>query len=190
MGFGSKAFILTAAIMVVLGCTIGGTIAWMFTKSEPVTNTFEYRDMVFELVLSESLIGEEEQKYVNRYSLQPGKDIAKDPYITIGFDTVDCWVFVKVDESENLDTFIEYEIAEGWKHLKDNIYYRYVKGSEEAQGFNILKGNKVSVKDSVTQDMLDALEETEYPTLSFTGYVIQYFEGDTIEDAWHMAEIL
>lgn len=189
MSFGSRSFILTAAIVVILGGIVSGTVAWMFVKSEPVSNTFTYGDLRLELIESDSLIGDEDE-YINKYNIKPGIEVAKDPYIEVGSGTIDCWVFVKINKSDNLDTFIEYEPADGWDELEKDVYCRKVKSSDVSQGFYILKDNKVSVKDSVTQQMLDELAEEDYPSISFTAYAIQTFDGETAKDAWEIAKDL
>ena len=60
------------------------------------------------------------------YKMVPGNTIAKDPTVTVKAESEACWLFVKVTESENLDTFITYAIAEGWTKLQDGVYYREV----------------------------------------------------------------
>ena len=41
----SKAFAAVLALVLVLGCALGGTVAWLVAKSDPVVNTFTYGDI-------------------------------------------------------------------------------------------------------------------------------------------------
>ena len=38
----SRAFIALLALVLVIGCVAGGTVAWLVAKTEPVVNTFTY----------------------------------------------------------------------------------------------------------------------------------------------------
>lgn len=188
MSFGSRSFILTAALIVILGGVISGTAAWMYIKSDPVHNTFTYGDMKIELTETDTGLDDDEKKETNSYSFEPGAEIAKDPNVTVSAGSEACWLFVKVEESDNFDDYMEYAMAEGWKALDaasyPGVYYLEVTGSDEAQKFDVLKGNKVTVKDSVTQQMLDELSKDKYPTLQFTAYAAQKSELDTAMKAW------
>ena len=46
--------------------------------------------------------------------------------------------------------------------------------------FAVLAGNQVTVKDTVTKTMLNALTPATYPTLTFTAYAVQM---DNVADA-------
>lgn len=190
--FGSRSFILTAAIAVILGGVVSGTVAWMYIKSDPVHNTFTYGDMTVELTESDTGLDGDEDDDTNAYSLTPDAEIAKDPVVTVTGGTEACWVFVKVEESDNFNEYMEYTMAEGWKALDADtypgVYYLKAAGSDTAQKFDVLEGNKVAVKDSVTQGMLDELEMDKYPTLQFTAYAVQLSEVDDPTDAWKVAE--
>lgn len=181
--FGSKSFFLTLAVIILLGSTISATVAWMFIKSEPVNNTFTYGDMKISLTETDTEDNDDD-KNTNSYSFTPGADIAKDPKVTVAGGSESCWLFVKITESANFDTFMTYSPAEGWAKLQDGVYYRKVSSSASPQNFDVLAGNKVSVKEGVTQQMLDALVPAEYPTLQFEAYAVQLKGLDTPAAAW------
>lgn len=188
--FGSRSFVLTAAIIVILGGVISGTVAWMFIKADPVSNTFSYGDMKIELIETDTGIGGGSDQPENIYSLSPNAEIAKDPTITVTGGTVYCWVFVEVKKSDNFDEYMEYKLADDWKKLagEDGIYYREVPKSPEMQQIQVLADNKVKVKDSVTQQQLDAMEEKDYPSIEFTAYAVQKSEVDSPKEAWKVAK--
>ena len=40
-----RLFVLMLALVLVLGCAVGGTVAWLVAKTEPVVITFTYGDI-------------------------------------------------------------------------------------------------------------------------------------------------
>lgn len=179
-----KLFISVVAVALVACFAIGGTLAWLTDKTTPVTNTFTVGDINITL---------DESKDLN-LKMVPGHTIFKDPKVTVTADSEDCYLFVKVDKSENFDDFMTYTPAEGWNPLagEDGVYYRIVN-SDTPREYYVLAGNEVTVKDTVTKDMLDDVQEgTEpQPTLTFTAYAVQYMQDNdtpfTAEDAWEAA---
>lgn len=180
--WGIKAFVLSLAVSLMVFSLIGGSIAWLMTETEPVKNIFTYGDIDITL----------EETTGDKYKMTPGKTLAKDPKITVLADSEDCWLFVKVEESavEKLSDYIDYIIADGWTALDGvpGVYYREVDNSAENVTYSVLAGDKVTVKDSVTKEMLEKLDDSNYPTLTFTGYAVQRDANiaaiDTAAEAW------
>lgn len=177
-----KIVLLSVAACLVACSIIGGTIAWLMTKTDPVVNTFTFGNI--NITLTETT--------GDTYKMMPGKTLDKDPVLTVKAGSENCWVFVKIDESQfaDLTDFIEYEVADGWTALTgvDGVYYRTYDANAQDVGYGIIKGDVVKVKDTVTKDMLDALDQTNYPKLSFTGYAVQRDAAidaiDTAAEAW------
>ena len=167
----SKAFAAVLALVLVLGCALGGTVAWLVAESGPVTNTFTYGDI--NIALTETT-GED-------YKIIPGVDIAKDPKVTVEADSEACWLFVKVDE---VGTFVAdkvtYSVADGWTALtgQPGVYYREVGAVTADTDFYLLKDNVVKVSDTLTKE--DIKDIPTGPTLTFTAYAVQ---KDGIADA-------
>ena len=113
-----KVWLSVAAIALVLCCAIGGTLAWLSAKTDPVKNTFTVGDINIDLT---ETTGE-------TYKMVPGNTLGKDPKVTVKAGSEACWLFVKVDKSANFDTFMTYAIADGWTALSgvDGVYYRDV----------------------------------------------------------------
>ncbi len=182
-----KVWISVAAIALVLCCAIGGTLAWLSTKTASVVNTFTNGDI--NITLTETT-GE-------TYKMVPGNTITKDPKVTVEKGSEACWLFVKVEESDNAEfsKFMTYEIADGWKELdsETGVYYREVKEAETAAAdavFYVLKDNKVTVKNTVTKGELSKLTDENYPTLTFTAYAVQRANFETAAAAWEVAKTL
>lgn len=167
-----KTIALILSCVLVLGCAIGGTIAWLTATSGTVTNTFTVGDI--NLTLTES--PELDLKMI------PGNTITKDPKVTVKADSEACWLFVKVQKSENFDAFMTYEMAEGWTALDGQlgVYYREVSAVTADTDYPVLKGDAVTVKDDVTKAQLTAVKDQNKPTLTFTAYAVQ---KDNIADA-------
>lgn len=177
-----KIFTMSFAVSMLIFSIVGGSLAWLMTSTDPIVNIFTYADIQLEL-------GETTG---DRYKMTPGKIINKDPKLTVTADSEDCWLFVKIEESENakLSDYIEYTIADGWIELPESsgVYFREVDNNPQNQEFYILKDNQVKVKGTVTQEMLEKLDNTNYPKLTFTGYAVQrdatIAEIDTASEAW------
>ena len=179
---GLKLFAMTFAISMLIFSIIGGSIAWLMTSTDPVVNVFTHGDIQIKL----------EETTGDRYKMVPGKVLEKDPEITVLAESEDCWLFVKIEESavEKLGDYIEYAVADGWTALEEvpGVYFRTVDSNEADQKFAVLKNNEVKVKGSVTLEMLEKLNDSNYPTLTFTGYAVQrdaeIDEIDSAAEAW------
>ncbi|MGM9639957.1 MAG: hypothetical protein ACI3V3_01160 [Faecousia sp.] len=185
-GFSTKAFVLVLALVLALGCVIGGTIAWLTAQTAPVVNTFTVGDI--NITLAETKTD---------FKMVPGNTIEKDPKVTVKADSEACWLFVKIEESTNLDDFISYSVATGWTPLTgvDGVYYREVAATTADTSFDVLTNNQVTVKDTVTKEMMNAFdtdkdgvlsdaEKAALPTLTFTAYAVQMDNVTSATEAW------
>lgn len=185
------------ALTLVLTSLVGVTVAWLSVKTDPVTNTF-----------SPSNIGLTLTETTTNYKMVPGLDIAKNPKVTVSND-IDCYVFVKVEEVNDVDTFLSYAIATGWKLYDSNsetidtvtnnnyVIYREVEANAGVKEFSILANNKVTVRQTVTKTQMDTLYNADnsvntakQPKLIFTAYAIQKTGFATAAEAWAEAQKL
>lgn len=166
-----KKVLSIVAVVLVLCCAIGGTLAWLTDKTASVKNTFTVGDINIELT-----------ETTTNYKMVPGNTISKDPKVTVKANSEACWLFVKVEKSVNFDSFMTYDMADGWTELPSvtGVYYREVAATTAATDFSVLKGDSVSVKDTVTKADLNALTQNTFPTLTFTAYAVQ---KDNVADA-------
>lgn len=171
-----KKVLSIVAVVLVLCCAIGGTLAWLTDKTDPVVNTFTVGDINIELTESENL----------DLKMVPGNTITKDPKVTVKANSEACWLFVKVEKSTNFDQYLSYEMADGWTKLEDGVYYREVSATTADTDFAVLKDNQVKVLDTVTKTMLEAAK-TDAPTLTFTAYAVQKDNVTSVTDAWAKA---
>ena len=190
----AKSLALILTVFLILGGVVGSTVAWLIANSDPVVNTFTYGDINIDLEETDTELDDDDDDNTNEYEMMPGQEIVKDPKITVKAGSEANWLFVKLEKSENFDTFMEYEMAEGWTLLEgtENVCFRLVTEEDAAETdavFEVIKDNKVTVKEDVTKEMLNALdpegEEASYPTLTVTAYAVQYvgFEPEVTEGA-------
>ncbi len=168
-----KVFLTVAALILVLCCAVGGTLAWLVARSTTVTNTFTVGDINIDLTES-----------TTDYKMVPGNTISKDPTVTVKANSEACWLFVKIEESENFRSFLTYDVSDGWTKLQDGVYYREVAAAAADLDFAVLKSNEVKVLENVTKEQLNGLTERTFPTLTFTAYAVQKDNVATAADAW------
>lgn len=167
-------FIMLSAALIVC-TTVAGTLAWLTDTTAPVVNTFTVGDINIEL---KETTGE-------TYKMVPGIELVKDPTVTVKAGSEACWLFVKVVKSGNFDSFMTFEMADGWIALSGyaGVYYRNVDATNADTGFDVLKDNKVMVLDTVTKTMLEGAK-TNAPTLTFTAYAVQKDGINDADTAW------
>lgn len=176
-----KSFALLTALVLVAGCVIGGTLAWLTDTTAPVKNTFTTSDI--DIALTET---------PEEYKMVPGWPIHKDPKVTVEKGSEACYLFVKLEKSPNFDNFMTFEVAEGWTPLTDveGVYYRIVDESDEmGVSYSVLKDDQVQVLGTVTKEKMNDLTEETLPTLTVTAYASQLFENNAEQfgpmEAWN-----
>lgn len=181
----SKIVLAAVSLTLIAVMAVGGTLAWLVAKTDPVLNTFTYGDI--DLDLEETKVDEkgnpvdedndgkaDTTKDGNEYEMLPGEEYLKDPAVTVEAGNEACWLFVKLEEKggakagENnytFDDYLGYTVADGWTQLEAeqngvSVYYRYVGEDTDATEatYGILKDNKIEVKTTVNKDMLNALD--------------------------------
>lgn len=180
----SRAFIALLALVLVIGCVAGGTVAWLVATTDTVTNTFTYGKI--DITLAEST--------GTSYKIIPGTNIEKDPKVTVKGGSEACWLFVKVEEVGAISTIttdpVHYAIDTGWAQLKDKdgkdvsgVYYRLVDAVDKDTAFNVLKGNEIIVSGELTKETINGYA-VQQPKLTFTAYAVQKENITTAADAW------
>lgn len=175
---------LIAAIVLVIGCTAGGTVAWLVSKPDPIVNVFTVGNINAELTETKT-----------EFKIVPGVYIAKDPVATVKANSEDCYLFVQLTE-ENWPAFTEagsstrkvkYEIADGWTKLEDGVYYREVPKKDTDQAFHVLQNDKVTVSNTLTKENADAIQTADAPKLTVAVYAVQKENMGSATEAWEKA---
>ena len=175
-----KSLALVLALAMIVVCVVGGTLAWLTATTPEVKNTFTTSDI--DITLAETT--------GTSYQMIPGYTIAKDPKVTVKAGSEKCYLFVKVVKSANFDTFMTYDMADGWTALDgvNGVYYRVVDTAGMGTAYSVLANDQVTVRDTVTKADMNALTEATQPTLTFTAYACQYNNSNNTHfdaaDAW------
>lgn len=174
-----KGLAMVLALVLLAVCAVSGTLAWLTAKSDTVINTFTTSDIKVELTETNET-----------YKMVPGYDIHKDPKAKVLAGSEECYLFVKLDKSQNFDTFLTYEMAEGWTLVpsETNVYFRKVLTADIGTAYSVLANDQVTVKGEVTKAMMDGLTTETLPKLTVTAYASQLHKNATTEftaaEAW------
>lgn len=188
-----KVVVLLLAVVLLIGCVAGGTLAYLMAKSSTVTNTFVAGE-IGTLSLAETT--------GDSYIVTPGVDITKNPVVTFNGNNVAAYIFVKVeatDWTESNGTFsignsqeMKWTVADGWTKLESvsGVYYREVvvdtdtANTAETEKYGIIKDNTITVSSEITK--ADISNYTK--GLAFTAYAIQKYGFNSVADAWTQAQ--
>lgn len=178
-GPGGKAFTAMLALTLVLAAywAVGGTAAWLAAKSDSIASTFTFGDINITLT---------ETDHQEQIKIIPGVDIPKDLKVTVQANSVDCWLFVKVEQTGTfVPDKVTYSIDDGWTKgngaIPEGVYYREVKGVTADEVFPVLKDDKITVSNTLTKEEIQNITD---PTLTFTAYAVQKEGINTAADAW------
>ena len=163
----AKLIAILLAVTLLIGCGIGGTIAWLIDDTETITNTFTTSEVTVEI--------SEEYPANSTAKMVPGDTIKKDPKVTVSADSEYCYVFVEIIEENDFANFMEYGVDDVWTAVegKTNVYYKEIDENTQDRTFNILAEQQVTVKSTVTMDIMGTVVEGKEPSLSFKAYAIQ-----------------
>ena len=159
-----KAIVLALTLILLVGGIISGTVAWLTAQTDEVENVFTTSDINITLTETE-----------REYKMVPGWTIEKDPVVTVKAGSEDCWVFIKVEESDDFTQYISYTIDPyNWTKLDgiDNVYCCRVTDVTADRSIKVLGytsnpddpakkeflPNEVLVKETVTKKMMDGID--------------------------------
>ena len=180
----AKVIAIALAVALLIGCGIGGTIAWLIDDTDTITNTFTTSKVDIEL-------HEPNPTDKDDIKMVPGAVIPKNPYVAIVDGSEYCYIFVEITETNNFGNFMEYNVDPIWTPVtgENNVYYLEVTAETQTKTFNILDENQVTVKTTVDMSAMNAVAEGSEPTLAFKAYAIQSanLTVTEIEDIWDLA---
>lgn len=185
-----------ALVLVVAVASVGGTIAWLTDKTDPVTNTFTVGDINITLTETGTT------NNAKQYKIIPGTDLSKDPKVTVKADSEACYVFVKVKEenwpeaTETDGTLkVRYSINDtNWTKLEvaglengESVYYKVFDSAITSDtDLSVLKDDKVYVSGNLTKTEANAIGTgSDAPKLTFKAYAIQKDNITNVQDAWN-----
>ena len=186
-GVATKAMVMILSLMLVIGLSVGGTLAWLTASTGPVENTFTVGDITINIwehdyiPASNTLDANADPvKKNDDYKFVPGATLPKDPYVVVEANSEACWLFVTVDAENNANgdvTIVNYTVDSAvWNQVPDeeNVWYTQVSAADAAAGktFNVLANKQVTVSGDVTKTMVNTINQNK-PTLTFKAYAIQ-----------------
>ena len=178
-----KTLTMVLAFALVFALGVGGTLAWLTATTGEVKNTFTPSNV--EITLTET------KPANNTAEMVPGHVIEKDPKASVVAGSEECYLFVKVEASENASKFLDYTVDTAkWTPVEghDGYYYMVIDSTDKmGVEYSILTGDKVTVKSTVTKT--DMTENFTQPTLTFKAAAVQYYETNntpfSLTDAWN-----
>jgi len=135
----AKLLVLLVTCSVLALCVVGSTLAWLTDTTDVVKNTFTQSKV--DVDLTETLPENKTAQMV------PGWTIDKDPAASVSEDSEDSWLFVKITETENLDDYLVYAIADQYDPDTNPNGWQIVQ--EENENHEIVIGRKVLKTDAV-----------------------------------------
>lgn len=194
-----KKIALVLAVVLLMVATVGGTLAWLTDSTDAVTNTFTATDI--KVTLTETFNTDSNNDGTNdkwQAQMIPGYTYTKDPKVEVSTDSVDCYLFVKFEETNDPSTYLTYTstltAANGWTQgdgtdIPTNVWYRKVMASDTTRSWGLLSGNNISVKDSVNKDNMNTAASA---SLTYTAYASQLYKSADVEfsakEAWNNAQ--
>lgn len=175
----SKTILIAFAAFLLVFATVFTTVAYL-TDTDDVHNTLTVGKVKITLTKTETT-------ETSALKIVPGAEIAYNPTVTVKADSANCYVFVKVEPTEKLQTVFENMInTNHWNALNGNVYYYstiVAKSDSDTPLAPIVTNNRLTVRGDWNGDTID-LDQ-----IKITAYAIQseYIKGAdtaTPADAW------
>lgn len=164
-----KLLALILSVAVVASIAAAGTLAYLTSTSDVVTNTFTVGDINIDLKEHEYKDGvlTETEVTKNEYTrILPGQTLPKDPFVTVKADSEDCWLYVVVANGMNnvVKGAATLDINENWELIEgDDVlgFYRYKLAVDSASTDQIFKvfDNMTINADLTNAEMADINEQ-------------------------------
>ncbi len=200
-GISTKTLVAMLALVLLIGCGIGGTLAYLTSTTEEVKNTFTVGNINIDLYEHEYKDGELTETEIrnggNVYKIIPGVNLPKDPTVVVKENSEDCWLFIKVDEAnwptaafDDGTKKVSYSIDESvWTELEltgvnYKVYYKEVSASTTDQSFNVLVDNEVTVSPELTKTEVEEISAGGF-SLTFKAAAVQKAGMASVNDAYN-----
>ncbi len=135
-GIATKGMVMILALMLVVGLSVGGTLAWLTATAPTVTNTFTVGDINIDLwendfVLSTNTLDTSKKVTAEtEYKVVPGGTSPKNPTLTVKAKSENCYVYVTVENNMKIGdaTVATVDVQNTWTQVATNAnktLYRY-----------------------------------------------------------------
>ena len=183
-----KAVALVGCAVLLVAGSVAGTLAYLTSKTGPVTNTFTVGNVTITLDETKvDLYGATDaataRVTANDYKLIPGHEYVKDPTIHVAQGSEPCYLFVKITDElsaiQDTKTIVEQLTANQWTQIADtNVWYHNVviDASQTAQDVPVFKSLKIKADAQVSN--------YANKTVSVIAYAVQKDGFDNALAAW------
>lgn len=188
----NKALLLSLCAVLLVAVSVLGTMAYLTSTTETVTNTFSVGKV--EITLDEAKVDEYGEEVAeadrvteNTYKLIPGHEYTKDPTVHVLKGSEPCWLFVKVENGladiEDTQTIAAQLNANGWIPVSEatNVYsYEEIVDARTEAVDQVVFG---------TFTLKDNANVTEYASAKIIvdAYAVQADGFSTATEAWKNA---
>lgn len=206
----NKSLVLVLALVLLLGVSVGGTLAWLTAQTDEVKNTFTsaklFDDAATEFTLWEHEATDSDGDGVytldtnsevpsNTYKVLPGVNIPKDPTVDIVDLQENAYLYIKV--TSNLPNTLSYSIDDdNWESLTGTTGVWVYKGEHAVD--NVIKPTDTEhhtfTVNILTQEtdgtaitVASDYSGTNSVELTFNAYMVQAAGTGTAAEAWDKA---
>ena len=196
-----KALAIVLCVVALVGGSIAGTLAYLSMKTAPVNNTFTAGDVAITLTPTGITVKQ----------MVPGQEIEANHTVTVAANSVNCYVFLKIEENIQAVTpvadpesgepvaeetplvfsnYLTYAKAEGWTLVpgETNVYYRTYTSSNADVVYDVFDGDIVA-NSACTKEQYNLLNNRSLG-ITLTAYAIQSLGFADAKTAWAEAEKL
>lgn len=196
-----KSLLTAVALVLVCVMSVMGTMAYLTKTTNVVTNTFAAASLIdekgeFTLVEHEAIMNEDgtytleenSEVFENSYTVYPGVDLPKDPFVRIqSFTGEEAYLFIEV--VDNTGDYLTATVdAENWiaTNLTGNnggVVYVYTVKNEVAKVIADIAS--INILADKTVEVADDAELTGNEKIEFYGYLLQATGFASAEEAWY-----
>ena len=207
---GKKIAAIALSAVLLVGGSVAGTMAYLQSQTETVTNTFTVGQV--HITLDEASVTKYGEKVPvdsdgkevrttqgNSYTLVPGQKYVKDPTVYVKGGSADCYLYVRIQSMTDFEKMVgsdgdsifetshygllSSQVAQnGWTKLDGvpDVYYRAVSTASEQQEFKVFAG--FELRSNLTNDNVMNLGVNP---INVTAYAIQSQGFTDAKAAWN-----
>ncbi len=192
-GVATKSMVMILALVLVIGCAIGGTLAWLTAETAAVENTFTVGNINIELKEHKDGDKSAEEVTSNGYAIVPGDTLNKDPFVRVKATSEACYLFIYIDETNNTVTGLDGKVIQytvnttNWTAVEGHAgyYYKVLDAQTTTDTlYYILANDQVTVNSNLTKAMIDSTVATNAPKLTFYAAAVQKDNVTDVTVAW------
>ena len=174
-----KVLLLALCAILLVGATIAGTVAYL-TSQKTVTNTFTVGKVSLTLTedkinvqTGEKLTGSEAGTTDNLQNIElvPGREIEKNPVITVSNDSEECYLFVKIENgltsAGTINGMEDWVLVDTTLNTDTVKYYRYETTADAGDEIDVFTSFTCNATITEYDAALDGA------TIVITAYAIQ-----------------